>query len=168
MMNILLSRRQAWWLEFWTRFDDQIINCAGISNGKADSLKRRIGDLSEGPDETLKNMELVVSNVQNLLEELRVLADSPPAWDCPSCTALMPETCVPDLLPGKILEAIWTNSRLKEIPITEYIEEKGRIRYRGKLYVLVNDTLHVQMVLEHHDTTLAGHPGRGTILGLVD
>jgi hypothetical protein len=57
---------------------------------------------------------------------------------------------------------------LKEIPNGEFIEEKGRIRDRGRFYVPVNDTLHLQIRPEHHDTALAGHLGRGTTSGHAD
>jgi len=47
----LLNRRQAWWSEFLTRFDCEIVYRLGRSNAKADALTRRPGDLPEGGDE---------------------------------------------------------------------------------------------------------------------
>jgi len=60
MTKKLLNRRQARWSEFLTRFDFKIVYRPGKSNGKADALTRRPGDLPEGGDERLKNMEQVV------------------------------------------------------------------------------------------------------------
>jgi len=57
MTKKLLNRRQARWSEFLTRFDYKIVYRPGKSNGKADALTRRPGDLPEGGDERLKNME---------------------------------------------------------------------------------------------------------------
>jgi len=47
-------------------------------NGKADALTSRPGDLPEGGDERLKNMEQVVLKPQNLPEQLRILANGLP------------------------------------------------------------------------------------------
>jgi hypothetical protein len=52
-----LNRRQVRWCEFLTRFDYEIVYRPGKSNGKADALTRRPGDLPEGGDERLKNVE---------------------------------------------------------------------------------------------------------------
>jgi len=41
----LLNRRQARWSEFSTRFNFEIVYRPGKSNGKADALTRRPGDL---------------------------------------------------------------------------------------------------------------------------
>jgi len=48
MKKKLLNRRQARWSEFLTRFDHEIVYRPGKSNGKADALTRRPGDLPEG------------------------------------------------------------------------------------------------------------------------
>ena len=72
MTKKLLNRQQARWSEFLTKFDYEIVNRPGKSNGKADALTRRLGDLPEGGDERLKNMEQVVLEPQNLLVQLRL------------------------------------------------------------------------------------------------
>jgi len=51
MTKKLLNRRQAQWSEFLTRFDYEIVYRPGKSNGKADALTRRPGDLPERGDE---------------------------------------------------------------------------------------------------------------------
>jgi hypothetical protein len=57
MTKMLLNRRQAWWVEFLTRHGDQIMDCPSKSNGKADSLTRRLEDIPDGRDDTLKKYE---------------------------------------------------------------------------------------------------------------
>jgi hypothetical protein len=74
---------------------------------------------------------------------------------------------VTDLLPGKILDAIQPNSRLKEIVVEECIKENGTIHYRGKLYVPESNVLHLCFIQEHHNTTLAGYPGQANIFDLL-
>ena len=60
MTKKLLNRRQARCSEFLTRSDYDIVYRPGKSNGKADALTRRPGDLPERGDERLKNREQVV------------------------------------------------------------------------------------------------------------
>ena len=48
MTKNLLNQRQARWSEFVTRFDYEMVYRPGKSNGKADALTRRPGDLPEG------------------------------------------------------------------------------------------------------------------------
>jgi hypothetical protein len=56
----------------------KIVYRPGKSNGKADALTRRPGDLPEGGDERLKNMEQVVLKPHNLPEQLRISANDVP------------------------------------------------------------------------------------------
>jgi hypothetical protein len=72
MTKKLLNQQQARWSECLTLFDYKIVYRPGKSNGKADALTRRPGDLSEGGDERLKNMERVVLKLHNLPEQLRI------------------------------------------------------------------------------------------------
>ena len=129
MTKKLLNRRQARWSEFLTRFDYEIVYRPGKSNGKADALTRRPGDLPEGGDERLKNMEQVVLKPRNLPKQLCLSADSPLALGRPSISDLMTEAYETDPLAGKILEAIHTNGSLKDITIAECTEKDGRILY---------------------------------------
>ena len=76
MTKKLLNRRQAQWSGFLTRFDYKLVYSPGKSNGKADALTRRPGDLPEGGDERLENMEQVVLKPQNIPEQLRLWVDS--------------------------------------------------------------------------------------------
>jgi len=88
MTKKLLNRRQARWSEFLTRFDYEIVYRPGKSNGKADALTRRPGDLPEGGDERLKNMEQVVLKPHNLPEQLRISANEIPVERSPSISDL--------------------------------------------------------------------------------
>jgi len=140
----------------------------GKANGKADALTRRPGDLPEGGDERLRNMEQVVLKPQNLPKELRLLADSPPTQGHPSISDLMSDAYKTDPLPGKILEAIRTNGSLKDITVAECAEQDGKIQYRGKCYVPKSGQLRLWLIQEHHDTALAGHPRRAKTFDLLD
>jgi hypothetical protein len=65
-----------------------------------------------------------------------------------------------DPLPGKILKAICEGGRWREIAVAECVEKEGQEMYQGKGNVPEGDELQLQLIQEHHDTALAGHPGR--------
>jgi hypothetical protein len=75
MTKKLLHRRQVRWSEFLTQFEYEIVYQPGKSNGKADALRRRLGDPPEGGDKRFKNIEQVVLKPHNLLEQLRISAN---------------------------------------------------------------------------------------------
>jgi len=129
---------------------------------------RRPGDLPDGVDEGLKNMEQVVLKTQSLPDQLHLLANHPPAQGRPPISDHMAEAYETDLLQGKILEAIKTNSGLHEISIAQCRNEDGRTRYQGNLYVPESDLLHFGIVEEYHDTGLAGHMRSAKTFDLCD
>jgi len=100
MTKKLLNRPEARWSEFLTRFDYEIEYRPGTSNWEANALTRRPGDLPEEGDEILNNMEQVVLKPQNLLEQLCLIPDNPPAQCCPSISYLMNKAYETDPLPG--------------------------------------------------------------------
>ena len=110
----------------------------------------------------------MVLKPQNLPEQLRLLADSPPAQGCPCISDRITKAYETDPLPGKILEAIRAQNGLQEITIAECVEDGGRIGYRGSLYVPDSDELRLRILQEHHDTALAGHPRRAKTFDLLD
>jgi len=127
MTEKLLNRRQARWSEFLTRFDYKIVYRPGKSNGKADALTRRPGDLPEGGDERLKNMKQVVLKPYNLPEQLRISANDMPEQDVPSIPDLFIQSYSDDPLPNRILEAIKQGGSLKDITVAECTEQEGQV-----------------------------------------
>jgi len=113
-------------------------------------------------------MERVVVKLQNVPEQLHLLADSPPTQGHPSIPDLIIKAYETDPQPGRILEAIRTKCGIREIAIAECIENGGRIRYRGNPYVPDSDELHLRIIQEHHDMALAGHPGRAKTFDLLN
>jgi hypothetical protein len=159
MTKKLLNRRQARWSELLTRFDYEIVYRPGKSNGKADALTRRPGDLPEGGDERLKNMEQVVLKPHNLPEQLRISANDTLERQVPLISDRFTQAYRDDPLHNKILEAIRQGGSLKDITVAECTEQEGKVWYRGKYYVPEGDQLRLRLIQEHHDTALAGHPG---------
>jgi hypothetical protein len=106
MTKKLLNRRQARCSEFLTRFEYEIVSRPGKSNGKADALTRRPGDLPEGGDERIKNMGQGVLKPHNLQEQLRISANEMSEQDHPSISDSFDQAYQVDPLPEKILKAI--------------------------------------------------------------
>jgi len=165
MSKRLLNRRQARWAQFLSRFDYEIVYRPGKSNGKADALTRRPRDLPEGGDERLKTMEQVVLKPTNLPEQVRILA-SDLRKQCPVQEQLE-EASKQDVLVAKILHAVRQGTLMREIMVAECSEVKGQLHYGGKRYVPEDPELQLPLIKEHHDTPLAGHPGRSKTFDLL-
>jgi len=163
-----LNQPQVRWSEFLTQFDCEIVYRPGKSNGKADVLTRRPGDLPEGGDGRLKNMEQVVLKPHNLPEQLRISANDTPRQEVPLISDHFAEAYMDDPLPNKILEAIRQGGSLKDITVAECMEQEGKVWYRGKCYVPEGDQIWLRLIQEHHDTALAGQPGQAKTFDLLD
>jgi hypothetical protein len=164
----LVNRRQARWSEFLTRFDHEIVYRPGKSNGKADALTRRPGDLPKWWDERLKSMEQVFLKPHNLPEQLRIAANNKPGQETPSISDVFVQAYMEDPLPNQILEAMRQGDSLKAITVGECTEREGQVWYRGKRYVPEGNQLQLGLIQEHHDTALAEHPGHAKTFDLLD
>jgi hypothetical protein len=161
----LLNRRQARSTQFLPRCDYRIVYQPGKSNGKADALTRSPGDLPEGGDERLKTMAQLVLKPENLPEQLRILA-SDLRKEC-SVQEQLEETSKRDKLVGRILDAIRQGTSMRGIMLAECSDNNGNLYYRGKRYVPEDPELQLLLIEEHHDTPLAGHPGRSKTFDLL-
>jgi ribonuclease HI len=157
MSKRLLNRRQTRWARFLSRFDYDIVYRPGKSNGKADALTRRPGDLPEWEDKRLKTMEQVVLKAENLPEQLRILANDL-RKEC-SLQEQLKETSEQDGLGGRILDAVRQGTSMREITVAECSEVEGQLYYRWKRYVPEDPELQLRLIKGYHHTPLAGHPG---------
>jgi len=165
MSKRLLNRRQARWAQFLSRFDYEIVYRPGKSNGKADALTRRPGDLPGGGDERLKTMEQVVLKPENLPEQLQILANDL-RTGC-SIQERLEEASKQDTLTEKIIDAVKRGTAMREITVAECSGKEGHLYYRGKRYVPEDPELQLRLIREYHDTALAGHPGRSKTFDLL-
>jgi hypothetical protein len=115
-------------------------------------LIRRPGDLPEGGDERLKNMQQVVPKPHSLPVQLRISANYISEPDDPSIRNHFDQAYQEDSLPSKISEAVRTQDSLKEITIAECTEQDGQVWYRGKRCVPEADQLRLRLIQEHPDT----------------
>ena len=77
MTTKALSRRQARWSEYLSRFDFKILYQPGKINGKADALTRRSGDFPSSEDERVVQQSRVILKPENFLRihSAEILAD---------------------------------------------------------------------------------------------
>jgi hypothetical protein len=108
-------------------------------NGKVETLTRRPGDLPEGGDERLKNMEQVDLKPHNLLKQVRKWVSDLPVQDYASISDSFHQAYQVDPPPWKILKAIREKHCLREITVAECTEQDGQVWYRGRQYVPKGD-----------------------------
>jgi hypothetical protein len=109
-------------------------------------------------------MEQVVLKPENLPEQLRIVA-SGLEKEC-SVSEQLEEASKQDCLVGKILDSVRQDTSMQEITVAECSEEKGQLYYLGKRYVPDNLEIQLRLITKHHDTPLAGHPGRSKTFDL--
>jgi hypothetical protein len=126
MTKKLPNWRQASWSEFLTRFDYEIVNRLEKCNRKVDELTMRPGDLPEGGDRGLKNMEQVILKQQNLLKQLRISANDLPVQVWPSVSKLFDQAYQVDAVLNMIFRAIQRDDSLMDIMVTECLERDGQ------------------------------------------
>ena len=182
-----LSRRQARWSEYLSRFDFQIMYRPGKSGGKPDALTRRSQDLPKGEDDPRikiqhqvvlkpRNLELLANGLADepLEENVEASEQSEPLEiasdqdEIKTLEELWQEALEKDLFPMRILELLRSGARhSKEISLAECTEMDGRLHYRGKIYVPDSHALKMRLCKSVHDSPVAGHPGRAKTFDLL-
>jgi hypothetical protein len=156
-----LSRRQARWALFLTRFDFHITHVAGKSAGKPDALSRRVdhdtGD-SDNEDATLLPSSLFAKAITFSL---------PPISD-----DLMTRFKNCQQVDETVLEVLRSISANKPTPLTASLKQhwsvqNGLVFYSGRLYAPNDIDLRRDLIRLHHDLPSAGHPGRLKTLDLI-
>lgn len=181
-----LSRRQARWAQFLTRFDFTLEHKPGKGN-KADGLSRR-ADHKEGVEfdnhgQTLlpeqlfaKNTSIFASSNGNKTLERRIRIKTtriinPETLDIGINTGLKEKIKKHKELDDIVLQSLETikqsGPRSMRLGLQEWNLEDGLILFRGKVYVPRNQELRREIVKNHHDTIIMGHPGRDKTTALV-
>jgi hypothetical protein len=150
-----LTRRQARWSLFLTRFDYEIQHRPGRLGGKPDLLSRRadhepISKDNEG--QVLLKPEVFKIKAMKRGHE-SILDDHPILKRIRASTSLDPSV-------REALEAIQNKApkKLKK-GLEDWNTEDGLILYRGKVYVPDDPDIRREVVRLHHDTPHAGHTG---------
>ena len=152
-----LSRRQARWSLYLSRFNFMMHHRPGKSSGKPDALSRRVDHHHDEPDnlgQTLLSPEffavqasggVILGNESNeFIDRIRGCKDRDRA---------------------AIAGLARSNSHISKNDVWE--EDEGIIHHNGRIYVPRDQQLRHDIVRSHHDTPTAGHPGRWRTLELV-
>ena len=148
-----LNQRQARWSLYLSRFDFALKHVAGKSMGRADSLSRRV-DWAKGVERDnenqvmLKEEWLEVRVMEQLVEgpEEEIVKKIKEARD-------------------KNEEVIKAVEEIKKVGVKmlrneEWQIEKGLVLKEGRVYVLKDEKLRVEIIWLHHNTPIAGHGGQ--------
>jgi len=158
-----LNRRQACWSLYLARFDFKLIYRPRQSMGKLDALSRRPDHskgTSDNEDVVLLRLELLairaLEGVQLEGQEkdiLREIRQGNQKGDQEEPVA-------------KVVREL-RQALDKTVHSTEWSEEEGVLRFRGKIYVPRSLDLRRQVVSLCYDMKVAGHPRRWKMLELV-
>jgi hypothetical protein len=157
-----LNRRQARWSLFLSRFNFTLHHRPGKQSLKPDLLSRR-SDHGKGENDNsdivllkpeffqiqaLKQGHILLTGEESdLLKRIRDAKD-------------FDESVV------KAVEELKASGS-KKVDGEEWSQEQGLVLFRGKVYVPQDKELRRQIVKAHHDSQIAGHPGRWKTLELV-
>ncbi|KAF8823142.1 hypothetical protein HHX47_DHR12000006 [Lentinula edodes] len=153
-----LTRRQARWALYLSRFDFHMIHRPGRVNTQADALSRmavhHVSDSDDNRQQTVLKpghfVKIAASILQNPLEDRIRKASEREA---------------------QVLEGLKTVKEhgLQRLAngIAEWEEDNGLVYYRGRVYVPANDDLRTEVLRQCHDHPTAGHPGLHGTLDLV-
>lgn len=157
-----LNRRQARWSLYLSRFDFSLHHRPGKSSGKPDALSRR-SDHSKGEED---NKDVVLLKPEyfkiNALRRGHILLSG---QEQPLLRRIR-ESKDFDERVVKAVEEL-RKSGASRLDGAEWAEEQGLILFRGRVYVPKDPELRRSIVELHHDSVVAGHPGRWKTLELV-
>jgi hypothetical protein len=144
-----LNHRQARWAQYLSRFNFKWLHKAGATMGKADALSRR-EDHSIGIEKDNTGVLVIPPDRIRSVTEVRIAADA-------------------DIIIDTIKDILYDLKEPDLIPLRKQYVLKDRIFYdeNGKIYVPEDQALRLDILKSHHDTPVAGHPGREKTLELV-
>lgn len=157
-----LTRRQARWSLFLSRFDFTLHHRPGKSSQKPDALSRRSDHAKGNKDnENIVLLKPSYFKIQALNQGHATFTYAE--------NDLLKEIRQAKNLDEQVVKAVeeLKKSSTKKIDGQEWSEEQGLILFRGKVYVPKDKDLRRKIVEQHHDTYIAGHPGKWKTIELV-
>jgi hypothetical protein len=165
----VLSRRQARWAQFLTRFDFLITYRPGVQQGKADALSRR-SYLAPQPGELTFDHQKQVVLGPNRLQLLAINASQ--AFEDSSLLDSIRADIISDEFAQDILNHIISDrasSSSSKNPRKDYNQFKwdNGLLFRNTLLYIPNGSSRLQVMQYCHDNPMAGHFGIHKTLELV-
>ena len=157
-----LNRRQARWSLFLSRFDFTLHHRPGKNSMKPDALSRRPDHgKGENDNDNVILLKPAYFKIQALKQGHALLNGDEPK--------LLKEIRNAKELDESVVKAVeeMKKSNVRRIEGQEWSQEQGLILFQGKVYVPKDPNLRKQIVELHHDSLMAGHPGRWKTLELV-
>jgi hypothetical protein len=159
-----LNRRQARWSLYLSRFDFSLHHKPGRTMGKPDALSRRADHGSgheDNRDMTLLGPELFRIHALSAMElvggERKIMKDIRRSLGNSELEEFV----------AKAARELRKDRGRTSIRSAEWSESNGLLTYRGKIYVPKDHDLRRRIVAQHHDSFIAGHPGRWKTLELI-
>jgi hypothetical protein len=158
-----LTRRQARWSLFLTRFHINLRHRPGKTMLRTDPLSRRPdheeGVIADNRDQTLLKPEFfalkaITPQHQATINDTELLDKIKKALE-------------KDKITINYRSLLKSGPREFGKPLAEWNFENGLLLHRGKVYVPKLHELRMELIKLHHDTLLAGHPGRWKTLELI-
>jgi len=154
-----LNRRQARWALYLSRFDFLLKHVAGIKMGKVDGLSRRM-DWKIGVDKDNSNQIFIKDNwIRSIYE---VVVEGPKV----ELVEKIKKARSKDEDVIKVVEEM-KKTGVRELRGNEWKIEGDVILKEGKIYVLKNEELRVEVIQLHHDVLATGHGGKWKTVKLV-
>ena len=154
-----LNRRQARWALYLSRFDFTLKHVAGTKIGKADGLSRR-ADWKVGIDKDNENQVIIKDNWIRNMGEVVIEVPEVDIFEKIKKTRSKDEDVV------RVVEEM-KKVGVRELRGNEWKIEGELVLKEGKIYVLKDKELSVEIIWLHHDVSAAGHGGRWKMVELV-
>ena len=163
-MNVKkLNRRQARWALYVSWFNFILSHKPGATMVKADSLSRR-PDHKKGMEDDNKDVVLLKPEFFRIqaLQRGHLLIHG----DKKGLLKKIRESKAQDKQVIKAIEAM-KKAGVKTLNGREWEIEQDLILWHGKVYILKNDKLRLEIICLHHDKPIGGHGGQWTTTELV-
>jgi transposase InsO family protein len=168
-----LSRQQARWAIWLSRFDFKLVVRPGVTMGKADALSRRsnhaVRDGEDNQSQIVLCPDHFLHQATEPLERLAATRTTKTVLkdDKNLCRRII-QSSAREAEVLKALDELRREGLRKLADRTiEWEEQDGMVRYRGRVYIPADPELRRDIVRTCHDTKLVGHPGEQGTLELV-
>jgi hypothetical protein len=159
-----LNCHQAQWSLYLSYFDFLLHHKPGRSMGKPDALSWCV-DHGSGHDDN-HNMTLLgpklfqihaLSGMNLIGAEQKIMQDIQQSLDHSELEESV----------ARAVQELQKNHGPTSVHSVEWSVSEGLIHFCRKIYVLKDHDLHCHIILQHHDSFIAGHPGRWKTLELI-
>jgi len=159
-----LTRRQARWVLFLSRFDFELHYKPGKLSAKPDALSRRADHFKSDEDD---NTERIIFD----RNKIRIMATMRGHAMILNERPLVQRIKEIQIMEDDVRQAVEQVKKLGPKSLRKGLEdwntEDGLLLYKGRIYVPKNEIVRRDIIKIHHDTPAAGHPGRHKTLELV-